>query len=181
MSQLSEEDLRVVEEWKKKDVGVLEPIDMGRLGQVDGMAVVCADPGRFPDIYRHHRTVASSVIAPLTLFGGVYLVAEDSPLNEGWREDLTILRHIKLGKSLLGLDHVSLYPHWPCRAAAEASISLREAANLVVKAKYRILKEVPGIQLASFFHIDYQPHRDKDPMKSYIFKRRAWEAWNARQ
>ena len=177
MSQLSAEDFRVIEEWKKKEVGVLEPIDMGRLGQVEGMVVVCADPGRFPDIYRHHRTVASSVVAPLALFGGALLIAEDSPLNEGWREDLTILRHIKLGKSLLGLEHVSLYGHWPCKAAAGVNLSLREAANLVVKAKYRLLKEIPGIRLTCLFHIDYRPHREE--MKSYFFNRHAWETWHA--
>lgn len=181
MSQLSEEDLRVVEEWRKKDVGVLEPIDMGRLGRVDGMAVVCADPGRFPDIYRHHRTVASSVIAPLTLFGGFFLVAEDSPLNRKYREDLAILHHIRIGRDLLGLEHVSLYPHWPCRAAAEANISLREAANLIARGIYRLQKEVQGIRSTTFFHVDYLPHREKDRMKSYIFKERAFEAWNARQ
>lgn len=169
MATLPKEDYRIFDELK--EAKVLVSIDRGQIDPRGVQIVPCSDGEQFPDIFMHHRRHCERV-QPIALFGGALLIPEASPLRQpDLREDLVLLSHIRFGASLPGIKETLIYSHI-CRAALLKRLTVLQMLYYLVQAKYRVRKEIPGIDLGLAYQVDYG-----DRKRSYFVKRARWEDW----
>ena len=176
MAHISENDIKIISAMRK--FGVLDDIDPHRLAQEQGIIPIpCADGDQMIDIFQHQLKIAlEGGVAPrphqLSLNGGALLIAEESPLNKELREDLVLLAHIRGAMVLKKIRTVVLYAHAPCGAAGLAGLSFERCIDLLMKAKARVKKEIPGMKVACFCHVDR-----KGKKRTYFVSKEKWEAW----
>jgi len=167
-----------------REAGVLQDVEEHLLNQRDGVILVtCADGDQFPDVFQRQTSMqagqrAKTRIHPLTCHGGALAYAPQSPVNKRKHADLVFLDHVSEARDMKSINTVALYAHTPCGAAHMCEVSIEESIALQMRAKKRILTLNQGIEVACFFHVDYNTSRNKDGRKrTYFLSRERWEVW----
>jgi hypothetical protein len=66
----------------------------------------------------------------------------------GWAEDLSV--HIEQHR---------LIHHWPCKAALSRGITFAQSIDLVIRGKFRIKHQIPGLKVAIDFFCDWDKEK----------------------
>lgn len=161
----------------REDVKVLCDVHPHAIDQSEGVILVtCSDGDQMPDIFKHHEKFCEhqrdeARIHLFSLNGGAKLISSDSPLRI-FQEDEILLAHIDIARQMKGIDTVILYAHAPCGAAYGKDLSFADVLELLFKGKERVKREIPGIKVACFCHIDYG-----DKKRTYFVSYEAWKTW----
>ena len=175
---LSDEDRQAIELLRRKDVGVLCNVSAHLINETNGaMVVTCSDSDQLRDVFRHHEKVcrhhrANTRIHMFSLNGGAKLIAESSPLRVH-NEDQVLLAHITAARSMKQIETVVLYAHAPCGAAYGHDLPFYRVLELLFEGKERVKREIPGIKVACFCHIDYGNNKKR----TYFVSRERWVDW----
>jgi carbonic anhydrase len=91
---------------------------------------------------------------PLTDHGGASIMSPRSRI--GLRSDAdALVRKIGFAIQAKGAQHVALYAHSPCGAAAHYGVPLPTMLSDLVLAKQRVTEAYPALQsVACYFHVD---------------------------
>lgn len=175
--ELSEKDRRFIRELR--EANVLQDINGHLLNQEAGaILITCSDADQFFDMFRQQvRMQADQRADPrVHVFawnGGALALAPNSPINRIANAENVFLQQIEDARAMKKINTVTIYTHAPCGAAQMAGIDLEEGFDLLIAAKQKIRTLNQGIQLASFFHVDY----GGKIKRTYFFCRREWEKW----
>lgn len=169
------EDVKMA--WELRQAGVFEDLKNHLIKDPHHIIVPCSDGHQMRDLFWNHlrrleRNDPEPIIHTLALNGGALLIAESSPMNRVFREDLVILHHLKQAITMKGVKTVVLYAHCPCGAAYHQGLTLRQAISLLVESKSRAQACLPGIDVSCYYHIDYGNRR-----RTYFVNRQNWEQY----
>lgn len=141
---------------------ILDDVDEHLLDESLGTVMVsCSDGRRMHDIFTHkvkmqrfHRP--DPKIHTIAVAGGAPRLVKDSPMNEpGHTTDVDLMREIRLGCQLMETNIVALYAHGACGMATMSNMNLLRVFDDLVAAKERVKLELPGSQVACFYHAAY--------------------------
>lgn len=180
-AHLMDSDRQLIQQLRK--AGVLTKVEQEKLDQKNGiLAVPCADGDQMSDLFAFQQKMQKGHrhdprLHMPSLNGGALLIPENSPLNKPDREDLIMLKHIRQGVELKGMDVVALYAHAPCGMAGLYSLNAEQVIDLLLQAKTRVKQTLPGKTIACFFHVDYNDGRKR----TYFVDRDKWEAYQEKR
>lgn len=158
--KFSDQDLRLLRVLRAE--GVLEDVSDHLLDQKRGAVMVfCSDGRRSYDIFTHqvrmqrpHRDEPK--IHLVAKAGGALRIVSGSPTNApGSTADLDMLEEIRLGCKLMDTNVVALYAHGACGMAHMSGMTLQSVFNGLIAAKERVKLEIPGCEVACFYHAAY--------------------------
>ena len=148
------------------------------IDQSNGVIVVaCSDGDQMPDVFKHHEKFCThhrehARIHLFSLNGGAKLISENSPLRMH-QEDQVLLSHIRMARKSKQIETVILYAHAPCGAAYGKKLSFTDVLELLFQGKERVKREIPGIKVACFCHVDHGNNKKRTYFVSY----EAWLRW----
>jgi len=161
------------------DSMVLDKPDVHAL-DVDAQGVVLVTCGicqRIGPIFKNYTQTSLLNLNPhiitIALNGGALLLANDSPLSRGLREDRVIIEHIRQASRGNGMKTAALLAHAPCAATEPYRFSLLKVIDLLVKAKARLKWELVGMKAACFLGMPGG--------NTYFVSQKKWDAWVASQ
>jgi hypothetical protein len=161
---------------------VLVDIEGHRLDQKDGVILVtCADGDQFADIFMQQSGMQRDQrdnprVHPLSWHGGPLRLLTDSRTNRHGHEAETFLNEIRDAPGIKQMKTVALCSHYPCSKAKGCNMTVEEVIDATVQVKKRIKREMPGIGVACFFHVDYPAEAGMGARKrTYFLGRHRWE------
>ncbi len=171
---LAEKD-RIQIRFFRDQAGVLLDVHPHLIDQSNGAIVVaCSDGDQMPDVFKHHEKICAhhrehSRIHLFALNGGAKLISENSPLRM-YQEDEVLLSHIRVAREKKNIDTVVLYAHAPCAVAYDKKLSFAEVLELLFQGKERVKREIPGVKVACFCHVDHGDGKKR----TYFVSCKAW-------
>ena len=179
--KLTKKDRAAIRLFRYKKIRVLQKIAPHLIDESNGaILVVCSDGDQMDDIFKHHEKIClhhrkGHRPHMLSLNGGAKVIAEHSPLRiiAGQDRAQILIADIKMARSMKNIETVILYTHAPCGAAYAKGLSFCAILDLLFAGKDRIKKEIPGVKVACFCHVDY----GNGKKKTYFVSRTAWLAW----
>ncbi len=182
MSKLVEADRWTLREVRRTEVGVFGDARGRALDQSRGVRLVtCIDPWQFSEIFDFHRRLARKQVKPVLIepypvpAGGLRF-ASGSPLLHPNELD-HLLTRLRENIEHTGILDTVLYAHAPCRATTRAGVNLEQALEFLFQAERTVCREIPGVKVACFSHIDFGSGKKR----SYHLSRKRWEAWRAQR
>ncbi|MBI5230079.1 MAG: hypothetical protein HY981_02145 [Candidatus Magasanikbacteria bacterium] len=181
MAHITDEEIKFLEQFRSE--GVLEDINTKRVDASRGaILVTCADGDQMADVFQQTEHL-SFRLHTLSLNGGGLILPEESPANILLTPP-DCSKQIKLGDVFLGqiitaralknINLIALHVHCPCGVAGAFKIGPRELIALLVAAKDRIKKSIPGIKVCAFIHIAWPDGRKR----TYFVSREKWRAYS---
>ena len=166
MLSLSKVDLEVIESAKEEHV--LVDIDGHKLDPQGVILVSCADGHQFPEIFKYKTKIfedqgcVNPCIHTFSWNGGALRLWPHSPTNRKKRIKATYLvQEIRDAHSMKGLTTTALYTHAPCGSAKNAGMDLISQFRAILGAKLFVKKNIVGLKVACFLHVDYGNNRKK--------------------
>lgn len=177
MGHLNTDDRKLALELKR--ARILTDVEAPELNLDHGVIIVtCADGDQMPDLFSFQTRLFNirgihPRVHTLALNGGALLIPEKSPLNKENGEDRVLLAHLRDARKLKNIDTIVLYVHAPCGAAGLADLNFMQVMELLLEAKARIKKELPGALVACFCHVDW----GENIKRTYFVSRDKWISW----
>lgn len=139
--------------------------------------ISCSDGDELPDIFGYMQNMergklSAPRIHTIGLNGGALLVPANTALNKRYHEDKVILKHLKQAVKLKNIKTIAIYVHAPCGVAYLNGLNIIQVIDLLITAKTRIKKALPGVTVGSFCHVD-----DGQKKRTYFVSRDRWLAW----
>ncbi|MBI2990305.1 MAG: hypothetical protein HYY51_03935 [Candidatus Magasanikbacteria bacterium] len=144
-----------------RDAGVLLDIEGHRLDQSAGVVMVCcADGDQMHDVYTTQAEMQREQrgeprVHLLSWNGGALRLLADSPTNRRITTAQEFLDEIRDASVLKSIPVVALYAHFPCGKVKDTRLEIQQVFAGLIAAKQRLKREIPGVRVACFFHVDY--------------------------
>ena len=184
-TSLSTTDYNLIRELRREDVGVLEDAQPDLLTSKRLIIVACGDGHRLPDLLSHKQHLCNDAecLHLVAVNGGALAIPHSSPLaNRGAiPHDQTTLANIQEGCHFKETNQIMPYVHFPCSAASSVNLSVVDCLNLLADAKNRIREVIPGAEMITWVHVDYNGHRSEKQFCTYRFNRKNFEKWIAKR
>lgn len=161
-----------------REAGVLLDIEGHRLDQSAGVVMVCcADGDQMHDVYMTQEEMQRKQrgdprVHLLSWNGGALRLLPDSPTNRRPTTAGEFLDEVRDGAALKGISVIALYAHFPCGKVKDTRMEIQEVFAALIAAKQRLKREIPGVKVACFFHVDYpqtDPGEGAGPRKRTYF------------